>query len=404
LQPLTKGAQPPIELFQDSPMRLPSLGEELDQLRDSVRRFAEAEIAPLAEKTDRDNVFPNELWRKLGDLGLLAITVDPAYGGSGMGYLAHLLAMEEISRCSGSIGLSYGAHSNLCVQNLYSNGTEEQRSKYLPKLASGEHVGALAMSEPGAGSDVVGSMSCKAELKGDVWVANGNKMWITNGPDADVLIVYMRTRDKSFKSRAMTAFIVEKGMKGFSTAQKLDKFGMRGSNTCELVFENCEIPKINVLGEVHEGVQVLMRGLNTERLVLSGGPLGLMQAAMDLVVPYVRERKQFDVAIGTFGLMQGKLADMYTALQSSRAFAYMVAGEYDRNQKSRIDPAACLLHATESSVMCGLEAIQALGGNGYINDYSAGRILRDAKLYAIGAGTNEIRRMLIGRELFEGRE
>lgn len=385
-------------------MRMFALGEDMDQLRDSVRRFAEAEIAPIADEVDRSNQFPNQLWRKLGDMGLLAITVDPEYGGSGMGYLAHMVAMEEISRCSGSVGLSYGAHSNLCVQNLYNNGSREQKLRYLPKLASGEYVGALAMSEPGAGSDVVGSMSCRAEKRGEVWVANGSKMWITNGPDADVLIVYMRTRDKSFKSRAMTAFLIDKGMPGFSTAQKLDKFGMRGSNTCELVFENCEIPDSHVLGTLHEGVQVLMSGLNTERLVLNGGPLGLMQAAIDLVLPYVRERKQFDVAIGTFGLMQGKVADMYTALQSSRAFAYLVAQEYDRGQKSRIDPAACLLHSTESAVMCGLEAIQALGGNGYINDYPAGRILRDAKLYAIGAGTNEIRRMLIGRELFEGRE
>jgi isovaleryl-CoA dehydrogenase len=335
-------------------------------------------------------------------MGLLGITVPGEYGGSEMGYLAHLVAMEEISRASGSVGLSYGAHSNLCVSNLYVNGNAAQRAKYLPKLCSGEWVGALAMSEPGAGSDVVGSMACRAEKRGDVWVANGNKMWITNGPEADVLIVYMRTAGKEAGSQCMTTFLVEKGMKGFSTAQKLDKLGMRGSNTCELVFEDCEIPAENVLGEVHKGVKVLMSGLNTERLVLTGGPLGLMQAAMDIALPYVRERKQFDAAIGTFGLMQGKIADMYTALQSSRAFAYQVGRDYDAGHKSRVDAASCLLHASESAVQVALEAIQTLGGNGYINEYDTGRILRDAKLYAIGAGTNEIRRMLIGRELFAG--
>ena len=378
-----------------------SINEDVDSLRDAVRKFADGVIAPLAESVDESNEFPNQLWRQFGDMGLLGITVPEQYGGTGLSYLSHLVVMEEISRASASIGLSYGACSNLCLNNLYLNGTEAQRQQYLPKLCSGEYIGALAMSEPGAGSDVVGSMSCRAEKKGDKWIANGNKMWITNGPDAHVLIVYMRTAGPEAGSKCMTAFIIEKDFKGFSTAQKLDKLGMRGSNTCELVFEDCEIPAENVLGEVNEGVKVLMSGLNTERTVLSGGPIGIMQAAMDICLPYLHERKQFGKPIGTFELMQGKIADMYTALQSTRAFAYRVAEQYDKGVDSRKDAAALLLFASENAVKVSLESIQTLGGNGYINEFPTGRLLRDAKLYDIGAGTNEIRRMLIGRELFE---
>ena len=377
------------------------LNEEVDLLRESVRQFAEKYIAPIAADVDRSNEFPQHLWRELGDLGLLGMTVPEEYGGSGMSYLAHLVAVEEISRASASLGLSYGAHSNLCLNQLKLHGSQEQKQKYLPKLCSGEHIGALAMSEPGAGSDVVGSMACHAEKKGDHWIANGSKMWITNGPDADVLIVYMRTAPKDLGSKTMTAFLVVKGMKGFSTAQKLDKLGMRGSNTCELVFKDCEIPAENTLCEVNHGVKVLMSGLNLERVVLSGGPLGIMQAALDVTLPYVHEREQFDRPIGMFELMQGKIADMYTALQSSRAFCYRVADNCDKNQVSRRDTASCIMLASENAVRVSLEAIQALGGNGYINDYPTGRLLRDAKLYDIGAGTNEIRRMLIGRELFD---
>ena len=379
------------------------LSEDIEMLRDSTRRFAEDEIAPQAAAIDQANEFPQELWQKLGEMGLLGITIPEQFGGSGMGYLAHLVAMEEISRASASIGLSYGAHSNLCLDNLYRNGNEDQRSRFVPKLVSGEFKGALAMSEPGAGSDVVGSMRCKAERHGDVWVANGSKMWITNGPECDVAVVYMRTAGKEAGSRCMTAFLVESDFTGFGKAQKLDKLGMRGSNTCELVFDNCEIPEQNVLGEVHQGVKILMSGLNSERLVLSGGPIGIMQACLEQVIPYVRERKQFDRRLGDFGLMQAKIGDIYAALQSSRGFAYQVAAGFDAGDKSRIDTAACLLHASTNAVQVALEAIQALGGNGYINEYPTGRLLRDAKLYDIGAGTNEIRRMLIGRELVNER-
>lgn len=374
------------------------LGETADMIRDMVSNFADKEIAPIAEKTDEENLFPHEMWKKLGDLGLLGITVEEEYGGSGMGYLEHVVAMEEISRASASIGLSYGAHSNLCVNQIRRNGNQEQKQKYLPKLCSGDHVGALAMSEPGAGSDVVG-MKLKAELKGDHYVLNGNKMWITNGPEADVLVVYAKT-DMEAHSKGITAFIIEKGMKGFSTAQKLDKLGMRGSNTCELVFEDCEVPVENVMGEVNEGVKILMSGLDYERAVLSAGPLGIMRACMDVVVPYVHERKQFGKAIGSFQLIQGKVADMYTTMNASRAYVYSVVKACDRGETTRKDAAATILFAAENATKLALDAIQILGGNGYINEYSTGRLLRDAKLYEIGAGTSEIRRMLIGRELF----
>ncbi len=380
----------------------PRLTEEIDGLRATVRDLCTVEVAPRAAAIDHKNEFPSDLWKKFGALGLLGVTVPEEFGGSGMGYLAHLVAMEEISRASASVGLSYGAHSNLCANNLYLNGNDEQRRRFLPKLCTGKFVGALAMSEAGAGSDVVNSMACSAVKKGDHWIANGTKMWITNGPDADVLIVYMRTAAREHGSKAMTAFLVESGMKGFKTAQKLDKLGMRGSNTCELVFEDCVIPDENVLGEVNGGSRVLMKGLDTERCVLSGGPLGIMQAAMDIVLPYIHQRKQFGAAIGTFGLMQGKIADMYVALQSARAFSYQVARALDSGlgRAARKDAAACILYASECGVKVALEAIQCLGGNGYINEFATGRLLRDAKLYDIGAGTNEIRRILIGRELY----
>ena len=375
------------------------LGEEIDALRDMVQKFAADEIAPRAQEIDESNEFPNDLWEKFGELGLLGITVPEEDGGVGMGYLAHAIAIEEISRASASVGLSYGAHSNLCVNQLTRWGNAEQKAKYLPKLISGEHVGSLAMSEPGAGSDVV-SMRLKAEKRNDKYVLSGNKMWITNGPDASTLIVYAKT-DMDAKSKGITAFLIEKDMVGFSTAQKLDKLGMRGSNTCELVFENCEVPYENVLGEEGQGAEILMSGLDYERVVLAAGPLGIMAAAMDIVVPYVHERKQFDRPIGTFQLMQGKLADMYTTMNACRAYVYAVAAACDRGETTRKDSAGCILYAAEKATQVALESIQALGGNGYINDYATGRLLRDAKLYEIGAGTSEIRRMLIGREMFE---
>ena len=384
-------------------MHVPSLnfdlGEEIDLLRESVAAFAAREIAPIAGQVDHDNAFPAGLWRQLGEQGLLGLTVEEEYGGSGMGYLAHVVAMEEISRASGSIGLSYGAHSNLCLNQLRKNGSQAQKRKYLPKLCSGEHVGALAMSEPGAGSDVV-SMKLRAERDGDDFILNGNKMWITNGPDADVLIVYAKT-DPAAGARGITAFLIEKGMPGFTTAQKLDKLGMRGSNTCELVFIDCRVPKENVLGEVGHGVRVLMSGLDYERVVLAGGPLGLMSAALDVVLPYVHERRQFGEPIGTFQLIQAKVADMYVGLNACRAYVYAVARACDQGRTTRQDAAGAILYAAEKATWATGQAIQVLGGNGYINEYPTGRLWRDAKLYEIGAGTSEIRRMLIGRELFE---
>ncbi|WP_253443276.1 isovaleryl-CoA dehydrogenase [Halomonas sp. Y3] len=374
------------------------LDDELNMLRDQVNAFARDEIAPRAAEIDEKNEFPNDLWQKFGDMGLLGITVSEEDGGTGMGYLAHCIAMEEISRASASVGLSYGAHSNLCVNQLKINANAEQKAKYLPKLMTGEHVGALAMSEPGAGSDVV-SMKLRARKEGDKYVLNGNKMWITNGPDADVLVVYAKT-DPDAGSKGITAFIIEKGMPGFSTAQKLDKLGMRGSNTCELVFQDCAVPEENVLGEVGKGVRVLMSGLDYERTVLAAGPIGIMQAAMDIVVPYVHERQQFGQSIGEFQLVQGKIADMYTTLNACRAYLYAVAAGCDRGQASRKDAAGVILYCAEKATQVALDAIQLLGGNGYINEYPTGRLLRDAKLYEIGAGTSEIRRMLIGRELF----
>jgi isovaleryl-CoA dehydrogenase len=374
------------------------LGQDIDMLRDAVYQFAQGEIAPRAEQIDIDNNFPAELWKQFGDMGLLGVTVEEEYGGTNMGYLAHVVAVEEITRASAAVGLSYAAHSNLCVNQIRKNGSHEQKTKYLPKLCSGEHVGALAMSEPGAGSDVV-SMKLRAEKKGDRYVLNGNKMWITNGPDANTYVIYAKT-EPTKGSRGITAFIVERDFPGFSQAQKLDKLGMRGSNTGELVFEDCEVPAENILGKENEGVKVLMSGLDYERTVLSGGPVGLMQACMDIVIPYYHDRKQFDQPIGEFQLMQGKLADMYVDLNTSRAYLYAVAKACDRGEDSRKDAAAVILYTAEKATQMALQAIQALGGNGYINEYPTGRLLRDAKLYEIGAGTSEIRRMLVGRELF----
>ena len=385
-------------IVNHGPMFNFDLGETADMIRATTRDFAQDEIAPRAEEIDRSNTFPRDLWPKMGALGLHGVTVEEEYGGSGLGYLEHCVAMEEISRASASVGLSYGAHSNLCVNQLRRNGSEEQKRRYLGKLISGEHVGALAMSEPGAGSDVV-SMKTRADKRGERYVLNGNKMWITNGPVAETLIVYAKT-DLAANARGITAFIVEKGMKGFTTAQKLDKLGMRGSDTCELVFQDCEVPEENVLGHVGKGVNVLMSGLDYERAVLAAGPLGIMQAAMDIVLPYVHERKQFGQAIGEFQLVQGKVADMYVGMNACRAYVYAVAKACDRGETTREDAAGAILYAAEKATKVALDAIQLLGGNGYINDYATGRLLRDAKLYEIGAGTSEIRRMLIGRELF----
>ena len=378
------------------------LGEELDMLRDTVYQFCQKELAPRAAEIDSNNEFPMDMWPKFGELGLLGMTVAEEYGGSNLGYLGHAIVMEEISRVSASVGLSFGAHSNLCLNQIQKNGSPAQRERYLPKLCSGEHIGALAMSEPGAGSDVV-SMRLRAQQQGDKFILNGNKFWITNGPDAHVYVIYAKT-DPEAGSRGITAFIVERDFPGFSRAQKLDKLGMRGSNTCELVFEDCEVPAENILGELNKGVAVLMSGLDYERAVLSGGPVGIMQACLDVTVPYVHERKQFDQPIGEFQLVQGKLADMYSLTAASRSFLYEVCRALDRGEDSRKDAAAVILYTAEMATKCALDAIQLLGGNGYINDYPTGRLLRDAKLYEIGAGTSEIRRMLIGRELFRETE
>ena len=375
------------------------LGETLDMLREQVNNFAAKEIAPRAAQIDIDNQFPNDLWKKFGDMGLLGITADEEYGGVAMGYLAHVIALEEISRASASVGLSYGAHSNLCVNQINRNGSAEQKAKYLPKLISGDHVGALAMSEPNSGSDVV-SMKLNARDNGDHYLLNGNKMWITNGPDADIYVIYAKT-DINAGPKGITAFIVERDLPGFNRQQKLDKLGMRGSNTCELVFEDCPVPKENILGQLNHGVAVLMSGLDYERLVLSGGPLGIMQAALDVSVPYIRDRQQFGKAIGEFQLVQGKIADMYTLMNASKSYTYTCALAAERGEISRKDAAGCILYTAEMATKIALDAIQLLGGNGYVNDYPTGRLLRDAKLYEIGAGTSEIRRMLIGRELFQ---
>ena len=374
------------------------LDETIEEMRDMVGRWVDDKLSPRAGEIDATNEFPRELWPQMGELGLLGLTASEEYGGTGLGYLAHCVAMEEISRGSGAVGLSYGAHSNLCVNQINLNGSADQKARYLPKLCTGEHLGALAMSEPGAGSDVV-SMKLRADKKGDRYVLNGNKMWITNGPGADVLVVYAKTEPDA-GSRGITAFLIEKDFKGFSTAQKLDKLGMRGSDTCELVFEDCEVPEENVLGEVNDGVRILMSGLDYERAVLAAGPIGIMQSAVDVAMDYVHERKQFGKAIGEFQLVQGKIADMYTTMNASRAYVYAVAAACDRGETTRQDAAGCILYAAEKATQVALDAIQLLGGNGYINEYPTGRLLRDAKLYEIGAGTSEIRRMLIGRELF----